>query len=105
MAKGILVRRHQRNKIAQSVRLFSTTGCKTVHWERPQSGEDGDPTSGDNNKSIYGLFDYENSTRKYVRYQDTSLFHCFISSKRLITKIRFCRVGLLITVSLFFYLF
>eukprot|EP00981_Chlorochromonas_danica_P008274 scaffold2080_cov240-Ochromonas_danica.AAC.1 len=33
MAGGVSARRHQAHKMAEVVRLFSTTGCRKISWE------------------------------------------------------------------------
>ena len=84
MTKGILIRRHQRQKVAQTVRLFSTTGCKIIQWEKTNdpfqlssSGMLGLSGNGGDTQ----LLEVENASKKYMRYQDQSLFHFFIASK------------------------
>lgn len=34
---GIHVRRHQANRVAETVRLFSINGCRTIQWEPPRA--------------------------------------------------------------------
>lgn len=37
MAGGIHIIRHQSHKVAEIVRLFSVTGCRTIQWEKPRT--------------------------------------------------------------------
>lgn len=37
MAGGVHIRRHQKNKLSEVVRLFSVNGCKSILWEKPQA--------------------------------------------------------------------
>ena len=36
LAKGVIVRRHQRFLLAEKVKLFSHNGCKLIQWETPK---------------------------------------------------------------------
>lgn len=37
MTKGVFVRRHQSHKMAETVKIFSTTGCRLICWEKPKN--------------------------------------------------------------------
>lgn len=37
MARGVTVTRHQSFKYSEKVSLFSSTGCRTIEWEKPGS--------------------------------------------------------------------
>jgi hypothetical protein len=87
MAKGIEIRRHQKNKTAETVRLFSTTGCKIIQWERIDS------LNADEDSEEDSHFEEEfvnESSRKYTRNRDMSLFHFFATSKKLFLLIVIC---------------
>lgn len=40
LAGGIIVRKHQAYKSAEEIRLYSTTGCREICWEKPQERSD-----------------------------------------------------------------
>lgn len=84
MAKGIVIRRHQRNKLAEPVRLFSTTGCKVIQWERAERGEIEGEGGGSSSRHRSSITSLERGAQLYRHYQDSSLFHCFIASKFLL---------------------
>ncbi len=84
MAKGIVIRRHQRNKLAEPVRLFSTTGCKVIQWERIERGEFDGEGGGSSSRHRSFITSLERGAQLYRHYQDSSLFHCFIASKSLL---------------------
>jgi hypothetical protein len=75
MAKGIEIRRHQKNKTAETVRLFSTTGCKMIQWERVDNFNTNDEDSNSEEDFV------NESSRQYARNRDMSLFHFFATSK------------------------
>ncbi len=37
LARGVHVRRHQSGKVAETVRLFSSTGCQIIEWAKPRA--------------------------------------------------------------------
>lgn len=76
LAGGTHLRRHQSGCVAEMVRLFSTTGCRTIQWERPsarsllaQRKREGGELSEGTTDAIF------------VQKHDRSPFDCCVASK------------------------
>jgi hypothetical protein len=76
LAGGTHVRRHQNGCVAETVRLFSTTGCQTVQWDKPRA------------KSLLAQrlkedagFREGRTDAIFVQKHDRSPFDCCVASK------------------------
>ena len=75
MTQGIHVRRHQSNKVAEMVRLFSTTGCQFICWEKPK------PIDLLQQRQREGVQVNGSTSAVFAAKYDRNIFDFFIASK------------------------
>jgi hypothetical protein len=74
LTQGIYIRRHQAYKQAETVRLFSTRGCRDIQWEKPKKA---------NSKNNSSSNDGKTKSNKV----DRGVFDCCIAGKHIVIYI------------------
>lgn len=75
MAQGIHVRRHQSGKVPEMVRLFSSTGCQCICWEKPK------PIDLLQQRQREGVHQNGSTNAVFTAKYDRNIFDFFIASK------------------------
>jgi hypothetical protein len=77
-------------RLSEVVRLFSSTGCRTIQWEKPRARDL------HNQRRQQGVYEEGGTSAVYTSNYDRSAFDCCIASKKSFNFIILFKIGIVI---------